>query len=51
MLLTFVEEMGHKYESLLDGAAGEQEEVEAVETALAAANYQINSKNRGEGGE
>lgn len=44
MLLAFVEEMGHEYASLLDGAAGEQEEVEAVETALAAANHQISSR-------
>ena len=41
MLMAFVEEMGHDYESLLEGASGEQDQVEAIETALAAANYQI----------
>lgn len=44
MLLAFVEEMEHDYENLLEGAAGESGEVEAVETALAAANHQISSR-------
>lgn len=40
MLMTFVEEMGHYYESLLDGAI-EEKYAEVVETALVAANHQI----------
>ena len=43
MLLVFVEEMGHEYESILDGAIEEERETEAVETALVAANHQIAS--------
>lgn len=51
MLLAFVEEMGHEYEELLEAAMGGDAKddaeveaeagVEAVETALAAANHQI----------
>ena len=40
MLMAFVEEMGHGYDGLLDGAA-DSDETEPVETALAAANNQI----------
>lgn len=47
MLLAFVEEMGHQYEELLEGAMEEEGEegkvVEAVETALTADNHQISS--------
>lgn len=42
MLLAFVEELGHEYESLLEGAmddSGQNEEPEAI--ALAAANLQV----------
>lgn len=39
MLVAFVEEMGHDYEALLEGAqgGGESQEEETVETALVAA--------------
>lgn len=40
MLMAFVEEMGHDYDDLLNGAA-DSNETEVVETALAAANNQI----------
>lgn len=41
MLLAFVEEMGHDYDELLEGATEDSKETEPVETALAAANNQI----------
>lgn len=42
-LMAFVEEMGHDYEALLEGAqgGGESQEEETVETALVAANDAI----------
>lgn len=53
MLLAFVEEMGHEYEALLDGAfeeSGDVKAVEVVETALAAANNQIKLSTGGKEG-
>lgn len=47
MLLAFVEELGHDYEALLDGAIEEADEPAAVETALAAANDQIKISTKG----
>ena len=49
LLMAFVEEMGHEYEPLLEGAESEVDNMAPVETALAAANEQIKLSVGGKG--
>ena len=47
ILLAFVKEMGHEFESIVDGAIEEERSAEVVESALVAANHQIASAKKG----